>query len=265
MTHHIDPSPPAECVETQRHLEAHLDGELQDAELSHRIRQHLAECETCGAESRALAALEEGLRRLPREEPPARLLERLEVIEGTAMRGRDAKRRPVRTPWLMVAACVLALMALPLALHWWTSPGSSASGLDTYVDDHLASLQPSEAVQIETGDPFELERWYTEHLPFAPRLPRWSSATLVSGRLCLINGQRVARVQYLTAQTPLSLFITPQASASVTESTDPSLMAMVRGCCVIRWHRDGLEFVLVGPAESSEAMERLGEEARQRS
>lgn len=261
MTHHAVPSLPPECAETHRHLEALLDGEVQDVELAHRLRRHIAACDGCGAEARALATLEEMLRQVRREEPSARFLERIEDIGESALQGFGAPLRSHQMPWIIMAACALTLLVMLIALGRWASP-DAADTLGIYVDDHLASLQPNEAVQFETGDPAELERWFAQRLPFAPHLPRWSAASLISGRLCLVDGQRVARVQCEVEGAPLSLFIRPLVSGDALNPGSSSPMTTLRGCCVLSWHRDDLVFVLVGPAQSRGVMERLREEAR---
>lgn len=68
------------CDEALTNLYTYLDGELTDAELARRIREHLEECPPCGNGFRFEQRLQVVIRQRLHEVVPERLVERLRVV-----------------------------------------------------------------------------------------------------------------------------------------------------------------------------------------
>lgn len=113
-------------------ISAQLDGELAPAE-ERAVTAHLAECETCRAESAGIAAVRDAVRSLPVLDPPVVVL---------------ARRRPRR--WITAAASVAAgALAIGLAV----APGRPASpfDLDTIAGQHTIRQGVDPAISTVRG------------------------------------------------------------------------------------------------------------------
>src|SRR5262245_29537086 len=100
------------CLECQELLQRRLDG-LAVADRA-ALERHLAACPECRSRHAAVAVLEEGLRTLPRAEPPADLAGRT-----AALLLLDRARR-LRRRW--VGAAFAASLLLAVGAYVWLVP-----------------------------------------------------------------------------------------------------------------------------------------------
>lgn len=107
---------------TPEQLHDHADGLLSDAERA-AMESHLATCDACSAESRALRALLAELTALPGIAPGRDLLPAIHArIDAPAPSTSEWTLKRAR-PWL--AAAAVLLVALSSSLTWWLAQSPS--------------------------------------------------------------------------------------------------------------------------------------------
>ena len=265
-------TPPSHCKEILPHLEAYLDGELAEGSLNRCIQNHVKKCSSCQAELDALKALQDQLRDLLTLAVSKRLSKKvgnLALDWRGSQRNRSSSLLPRRTA-LTFALSALSLMAVSLlGIQLWSNQDNEEErqsvvrgDLIAFVDDYVAYVQSDSAPVVETHDPNRMEGWLAARLDFAPKLPRWSWAELISGRLCFIHDRRVARVQYKVGESDLTLFVRPLTENEVDGDEEGrkmgSLMTQsLRGFEVACWRSSELDYVLVGPASAADLFTNL--------
>lgn len=263
---------PSQCDEVRLHLDAYLDDEIAEASLLQRVQRHIEDCAVCRSEIDALKILDIQLKSLPSETASEGLHERVRSLARESVEAPRENLSPRSSRRPIVIAAVALLLVAALGLNLWPArdtvgePDSAQRGdLVAFVDDYVAYVQSDNTPLIETSDPETMEGWFASRLEFAPKLPRWPWAKLVTGRLCFIHGQRVARVQYSTGDYALTLFVQPLAENdgagdSVNRQTGPMKVQTLRGFEVACWQASGLEYVLVGPSSSGPLLAKIEKE-----
>lgn len=258
---------PFQCQEIRPHLDAYLDDEITDSSLIPTIQEHLQKCSGCQSELAALNAVRDQLRGLPTLAASKRLRDNVQALarEPVGARSESSRTLPAQRPMGTVALVAASVLVLSISVVWmWSAQNDGGKGdsetrgdLIAFVDDYVATVQAHNAPAVETPDPDKMESWLAARLDFAPRLPRWPWAELVTGRLCFIHGRRVARVEYKAGEDDLTLFVQP-----LTEEGIPGDSAMtemngvvaqtLRGFKIACWRTAGLDYVLVGPASAAQ-------------
>ena len=264
--------PPSECRDILPHLEAYLDTEIADDSLLQYVQNHLKTCSSCKAKIDVLKVLRDQLRDVPALVVAKRLSERVENLAldwSGSQRNRSGVLLPRRTALIFGVSAVSLMVVSALGTWFWSTQDdegerqSAVRGdLAAFVDDYVAYVQSDNAPVVETSDTDTMEGWLAARLDFAPNLPRWSWAELISGRLCFIHGQRVARVQYRAGEIDLTLFVQPLAGIEIDENEEAGSMASLktqtlRGFKVACWRSSELDYVLVGPASSADLFANL--------
>ncbi|MCH8204622.1 MAG: zf-HC2 domain-containing protein [Candidatus Hydrogenedentes bacterium] len=259
--------PPSDCKEILRHLEAYLDGELADDSLKQCVQTHLKTCSSCQAELDVLKALHDQLRDLSALVVSKRLSERVGdlTLDWTrSQRNRSTSLLPRRMALIIGVSAVSLIAVSALGIWLWSAQDdegdrqSAVRGdLIAFVDDYVAYVQSDSAPVVETLDSNEMEGWLAARLDFAPKLPRWSSAELIRGRLCFIHNRRIARVEYKVGESDLTLFIQPLREGEIEGGEEDRTMnslktQSLRGFEVACWRSSELDYVLVGPASSAD-------------
>ena len=255
---------PSECAEIRLHLDAHLDDEITDASLSQTLQEHLDSCSGCQLELDNLKALDRRLKDLPVMAVSERLRRCVETLARKSVKphreglGTTPMRRSVR---ITAMAATVPIILLVLGIWLWSAQGSrqetplaNRGNLIAFVDDYVAYGQSDSAPVEKTRDPARMEGWLAARLDFAPKLPRWPWAELISGRLCFIHERRVARVEYKAGETDLTLFIQPLTENAIEETGEMSSIKTqsLRGFEVACWRSSELDYVLVGPASATD-------------
>lgn len=264
--------PPSPCKEVLPRLESYLDGEIADDSIMQGVQNHLRECSSCQAEIDVLKALQDQLRDLPALVVSKRLSERVGdlALDWTGSRRDRSGSLLPRWTALTFAVSAASLMAVSVLGFWWWSTqddeGERQSAvrddLVAFVDDYVAYVQSDSAPVVETHDTNIMEGWLAARLDFAPKLPRWSWAELISGRLCFIHDRRVARVQYKVGESDLTLFIQPLTENEIDGDEEGRKMSSLRtqslrGFEVACWRSSKLDYVLVGPASAADLFTNL--------
>lgn len=258
------------------HLQAFFDGQLEDSALKEEIQRKLDSDPAFQQEYRELAAMRDRIKSLPKAKAPAYLRSRVTLALKEAAAERNEARGGWRRAWLgpwrhvgWVAAAALLVVVLISVVNDRRSgpglPGVSPADLSPFVEDHLAVLQ-SDQSELLTHDRRELAGWFKERLNFAPSVPDWSWAELVSGQVIYVDGRRVARIQYRIAGDLASLFIGAPLMGGRMEAagaTSPSkaIIDTLRGYKIACWARQGLDYVMVADSSSNELFDNLSREA----
>jgi predicted anti-sigma-YlaC factor YlaD len=99
------------CDDCLEHLDAHLDGTMEDSALKSAVERHLAECAECAQIADDARFLRPLVAQLPRELPPARDL-------WPEVRAAIAPRRAAYRPRVWAAAAVM-LVAIGAGVLGW--------------------------------------------------------------------------------------------------------------------------------------------------
>jgi hypothetical protein len=235
---------------------------------------HVHSCGECRAFADAEWQTTQLLRSLaPKWQPPVQLRER---VAATLERERSRRPRLARRR-VMIAAAALALAVVGTTSAWVLT--SDASGYESahqttalIAEDFLkfASKGP-EKLQVASGDPAVVERFFAEHLQLAAKVPRLHGLTLVGGRRCNLGGRPAALI-FLEREEPggpepYALFVFEPGGEDW--STMPELPTLhgrrachqsKRGVGIILWEERGLVYALAG-AEEIEHLSRAAEAA----
>jgi anti-sigma factor RsiW len=115
-------------------------------------------------------------------------------------------------------------------------------------------------MDVVTADIGQVQKYFTEKLPFAVRLPRLSSenapAPNLGGRVTQINSHDAAYVRYELPRGRVSVFVYEAPGSSLREMAplnkplykirgENVQLQRVRGFTTMRWTRDGLVYSVV--------------------
>lgn len=221
------------CEASQELLSPYLDGELAPDE-HERTSAHLDGCEACRARLESYRALKHALARLPaREAPPEAVRVRIEAARQASRQGAGAHRT-----WLL-ASLAAGGMALAASLLLLARGPAMPDGLaDALAADHLESVPAVKPMQIASGNPVEVARFFAGTTPFAPVVPGLPETRLLGGRACKIEGRRVELLFYDDDGRVLSLFVSDRPLGTGCRQA--------RGLTVCSRDAGELSFVLVG-------------------
>lgn len=255
------------CEKVIPSLESYFDGQLNGTVIAD-VELHLERCEACRGRMRVLSALREGLRDHAPAEAPLYLKEAIRAAVGAR---REEVREEVgvarvrrRLIYLAAAACLMAAVGLGSWI-FLADLGGRSSPLDALVEDHVTLVQAVSGADTQTGAPDDLARWFAARLDFAPRVPDWDWAELVSGQLCYIQGRRVARMHYRCGPHDLSVFVQPMEpdlAEAIGHASAPgdAVTVALRGFKVASWKQRDLTYVLVAPEAAKEVFANLSKE-----
>lgn len=211
-----------------------------DVELAER---HLAGCEECRFfldEMRRLGRLTRDL--APRPQAPREVRDRLFKAIARARTGISppAQRRPAK--WMGLALMVALLAGI--AVEWGRRDSRSTDPIAGFADDHI---QATRGDGVLSGDSASVARWLASRLSFAIEVPSFPNLQLRGARLCIMDGQRGAVVEYTTGDRPVSYFVVPdwQRVAPLPQPAELHLLSR-GGYHVVAWREPGLVHALVG-------------------
>jgi len=238
-------------------LEAYFDGELthsgENANWEERVRRD----PDLRDELHALHALRTRLRRLPRAEAPPYL--RAQIVQAASSQSNRSRKKRIAYAGAGLAVAMAIGLGLALLFANTARDDTFAPIHAKMVTDHVTyTPKPSETFVAGAAEAPALETWFAERLGFVPDIPRWDDwATLRSGRLCSLDGRRVAFLRYECGEEPMSLFIWPAAGESATEANlPPRILTSPDGFIIARWSKGTCEYGLV-TAPGLAAEERL--------
>jgi mycothiol system anti-sigma-R factor len=189
------------CNQAAENLSVHLDGELSPEERT-RIEAHLESCTFCLAQLDSARSLKHAIARLSgSEEPPGAVRARIKALRLTL---------PAHSFWRRLSAVSAVIGLLFIGVYAIRDRKTPAQSLgDELVSDYLHSLPEARPVDVASGDPDVVVRFFSGKTPFAPVVPLVPSGRLLGGRLCNLAGRHVELLFYRHAlsQERFSLFI----------------------------------------------------------
>jgi anti-sigma factor RsiW len=228
------------CSRDAEVFSSYVDGEF-DADERADLEQHLRSCAECGKRVEGLRALKHAVGRLEGRASPSEAVQ----ARVAALRFRlEASRRPRFGRVALAVALAAAIAAALLAIRIWRgSPAASLS--EGLIADHLRYVPEAMPAEVASHDPAEVRRFFAGKLPFEPVVPELGPAELLGGRVCKIDGRKVALLFYQLEHHKLSLYVSDRPAES-------------SGCQSARQHnvcthgRGALSLMLVGAASDRE-------------
>lgn len=270
------PTPHPDCDRWAPLLEAYVDGEVGDPAEAAALAEHLEDCTACRAEHDALISLSRGLAALGGSSAPDSLREAVRsrlFPQGYQATHYEQLVRVMNHPALALGAAILAGVLIGTAWQLYANHRAEAAlrsarpvAAVPALDEHISLVQSDEGSSLQTRDPAALETWLRERLDFSPPVPAWSWAELAGGRVCVVGGRRVARIQYRVAGREFTLFVQPagpndaHVSSSHCNSGRRAAISQQRGYKAAFWSREGFDYVLVAHQTAESVFENLKNE-----
>ncbi len=204
---------------------------------------HLARCAACRAffeEMRELAALVRSS--VPRPPAPAdvrrRVLGRLRQARGGSDRQTWVGRR---RRLLAVAAAVV----LGLGSAWWSwrSRVGDREAIHAFAEDHVRAATTD---GLASSEPEAVRAWLEQRLPFAIQVPALPRTRLVGGRLCLMDGELGAVLEFELEGHAVSYYVVPGKAGARGGGARTLRSGSHAGYRVVAWQDAGLVHALVG-------------------
>jgi anti-sigma factor RsiW len=190
-------------------LHAYLDNELE-ASRALDLHTHLEGCAEC-RDSLALAlATQRAVRRLPREEPSAALLEKLKAPKTT--------HREPRRVRVMAFAGLAALLIITL----WAAVDRSNADLErTLASAHARALVGAHLIDVASSDRHTVKPFFQGKVPFSLPVADFAEAgfTLEGGRIDAIGSTPAAVLVYRYQSHAIDVFVWPDESRRAPESS----------------------------------------------
>jgi anti-sigma factor RsiW len=244
------------CKDTEQVIHAYLDGEL-DLVRSLAVEEHLKDCPLCAGAQRERQSLRSAMKSQSLYfEASKGLQNRIRRAVGQA--DQEEAKDPVRPKvwkWIwrriltpVAATALVALIALPLALHY----SSQNSLLDEIVSAHVRSLMSgtSHLTDVASSDQHTVKPWFTGKLPFSPTVSDFTAQgfPLLGGRMDYFQEHPVAALVYQRRKHLINLFIWP---IDRERGARPDF-AERHGYNIIHWTQSGMTFWAVSDVSMSD-------------
>ena len=250
----------------------YLDGELQGEEHA-TVETHLSGCESCASLfARELSFLNTVRERGSLHVAPPELRARVQGIVNKRQASAERKqfigsrlpRRQSRFSWVMTVAAGLLVVLLPIVV--WrivrqTETPSTARPSNFALmaaDTHLRHTRGQLPLEMESGNPQDISKWFAGKVKFSVRLPNYQESsgqeklyTLEGGRLVGFQNDYAAYVAYRMADRPISLVVTSDSVARPSGGEEIASRGLtfhynaIDGLKVITWSDRGLTYALV--------------------
>lgn len=240
------------CQETDKWLDAYLDGEL-DLVRTLEFEDHLETCAECQQAREQYQNLRRSMRSpsLYFEAPPA-LEQKIRVQLRTAGAPRDAAPRSKPfSAWrlLAMAASLVGLAVFSFAFVEMLQRSSGTEMLaQQVVSSHIRSLMASHLTDVPSSDQHTVKPWFNGKLDFAPAVKDLAPEgfPLVGGRLDYLDGRPVAALVYKRRQHTINLFEWPEARSQSQKTF------AIRGYNVIHWTESGMNYWAISDLNARE-------------
>jgi anti-sigma factor RsiW len=179
--------------------------------------------------------------------------------------------RVMNHPALALTAAILAGLLIGTGWQVYANYRATSALWPTQVaaapvlDEHISLVLSDDGSSLQTGDPKALEDWFRARLDFSPPVPSWPWAELVGGRLSLIGGERVARMEYAAGERQFTLFVQfvgseVYGSLRHCDSGQRAIVTQQRGYKAAYWSREGFSYVLVAHQTADPVFQHLRNE-----
>jgi anti-sigma factor RsiW len=246
-----------DCFESRKLMQVHADGEL-DVMDSAALESHLRGCAACAAASQAWQAQRGVIAGvLEQHRAPAALRARIEALTGLAGESRGAQRprwRPWPVLWPALAGCALGVMLTAGGMLAWQARTQEGQAEASLINAHVRSLMAeNHLTDVLSGDRHSVRPWFAGRLDFSPPVPDLSlnGYALVGGRVDHVAGRPAAALVYRARKHVINVFVARGhgggEAAPVRRGKD--------GFAMVRWSRDGLDYVAVSDMNVTELAE----------
>ena len=245
-----------DCFESRKLIPLYEDGEL-DALQSAALDSHLLGCATCAAAVRAWrAGRADVVAAMQRHGAPAALVARVEAIAeaGAPAAAPFAARRGWRAPsfwWPAAAGFALGLLLATGGMFAWQMRSNDGPAVQAAVTAHVRSLlAENHLTDVESTDRHTVRPWFAGRLDFSPPVVDLAinGYPLIGGRLDYVDNRPAAALVYRARKHVINVFIARRAA--VGEVAPASLTR--DGFGVVRWARDGFDYVAVSDLNVAE-------------
>lgn len=171
---------------------------------------------------------------LPREEPPAAVVERRRAVPGWGLAGSGL-------------AGALAGVALTL-LVLGGRPGSGDTALQGVIDSQIRARMADHLTDVLTSDQHTVKPWLSARLPVSPPVPELAAVgfPLVGGREDYVDGHPTAVVVYRHEKHVVNLY----AWAAPGAADAGFRTAQSQGFNVVAWQAGGIAYYAVSDCEA---------------
>ena len=244
------------CKDFMHFIDAYLDYELVPQE-RRRFDAHIAHCAKCRAHFEEHAWVQGAVRSaLARPQSAPEGLEE-EIL------AKLASQRPPRRVKRALLMAPLPVAAVACVLFFLSTTGFRPIALDTAVAHH-AQTYPAE---IATYQALEMDRWFSDKLPFYLESPRFPEAILLGGRLSqlatptrgqqpaayLIYGLRGSKLSVLAYEEKRPDWLSLPALSGYRDF--PLRMIDTSGYRVVFFQRDHTTYVMTSDLSSAQLVE----------
>jgi anti-sigma factor RsiW len=229
------------CEEAAPLLDAHADGELDQAE-DRLVAEHALSCPRCAGSLDRIRRARAAVRALGRFAAPAGLERRVRAAAAAASAAAGS--------WRVPAAFALGLACGALALFLALGPPAwrqFSPGMADYVSAHVRAQLADKNAGIASGDPHTIRPWLGGRIGLAPRVADLSDEgfPLLGARVDHVGGRDAAALVYGRRKHVINLFVQADDAA-------PLPQGQRHGYTVLSWRDLDLRFVAVSdlaPAE----------------
>jgi anti-sigma factor RsiW len=244
------------CDETERLLDAYVDGEL---ELTRQVdlETHLAACSACKKAADEAMNFRDSVRmNIPIFPAPPSLKGRI----------RAALRKETRSEikWIFrfrrSLALAMAILVLGLSVAWaWIadSHGKDRELIAEAISDCSRSLLLDHLLDVTSSDQHTVKPWITSHLDYSPPVVDLTEAGygLVGGRLDILENRPVAAIVYKHQGYFINVFVWPAANHAIDFDVQSH-----QGYSLCGWNKGGLNYLIISelsPADTEKFEDQL--------
>ncbi len=255
-----------DCQWTRIRIPAHVDGELDEPELS-QVCEHLADCEDCAAISRREEQLTHRLRAAAGgETAPSGLRERIQAslseIAPPAAGPAPATSRPrSHTAWGLLAAAAAVLLVL-LAVPWG---GTGTQLVSAMAAEHQERVDGDRyhGLELVSQDNTEIEEYLSRQLGTKVKLPAKNVPMKRGARSCERGGVKLGVVGCFCKRRgkAVTIFVARAEGLSmkglrkIARQNRDFFCGSSGKCRAVLWRRGDLYYALVGDLEADDLLD----------
>ena len=250
----------------------YLDDELQGEE-RRAFEAHVAACAECHAVLERERELVTAIRHVrPLHRSPDELRTRIaQLVRQASTPDSNIQPSPSRgmprfRVWVAVAATLIVALGAPLLWYLTHEPDGRGVGPSELalvaVDTHHRYVRGQLPLEIQSQEPEQISRWFTDKVPFNLKLPNYPELPdqpkpyeLQGARLISFNQDYAAYVSYQMRQHPISLLVTSETIAQPSGGEEIKWRGLrfhfdaIQGWKVLTWSDNGLTYALVSDFE----------------
>jgi anti-sigma factor RsiW len=238
------------CQETQKLLDAYLDGEL-DLLKSLELELHFNECQTCSRAYQNRRTLQKAINEGPfYYDAPSNMKRRVLSALGKT---EERTAQPLIWIWGWQGAAVgmagVAMIVFAIASLW---KGPSADDLlaQEILSSHVRSLMADHLTDVPSTDQHTVKPWFDGKLDFSPQVTDLTTRgfALIGGRLDYLQNRPVAALVYQRRKHFINLYVWP-SGAGTNVGENPVTR---QGYNLVHWTKSDMTYWAVSDVNMSD-------------